>query len=200
MPEPGLRLDPALEEQLVDELAEALEEMVRRSCPSMAPLWHRSTHRARSRLGGALPDLGFEPSRRVLQLGGPAQTKYASLACWRHAVLWRSVLRWIEDADFQAAVEAVYFTPYPADEPPFAWSRGASRAPDVSRFPSASTLKEWAKEGSWLAVSRLRHETDELRHQDGSLFAEIVAELLSPAVRRTVRDVLKLEEHWTEAE
>jgi hypothetical protein len=191
----GVHLSEHQESQLIDELAQALEEMVDKSCPSMASLWQQGTWRARTRLGSTLPVLDFVPTRAIMQLGKSAQTKYVSLACWRHAVLWRSVLERV-DEDYRRAVETMYFTPFPPDAPPYAWSRKAAAAPGIGDFESPTDLKNWAKEGCWASIEALRAECRRLIEDDGSLLAEMVKELLAPAIRKSVKDVLKLEDQW----
>src|SRR5688500_8585171 len=86
--------------ELVEQLAQALEELVDQSCEEMGPLWLAASRSARSMLGEhALPDMGFEPSEAFLRLSKGAHSRYRSLAAWRHAVLWRGTLCHVEDED-----------------------------------------------------------------------------------------------------
>lgn len=179
-------------EDLLDELADALQAMVESSCGEMAPLWLAGTRLARRDLPGAIGDMGFRPSERYLRLGRGTQNRYRQLACWRHALLWRHLLDQV-DPDYVPAVQALYFTPFPAGEPPYAWSQRVSSAPDAGEFPSPSTLKDWAKEGCWQSVDRLRHHIRDLPER--SLLDEVVRALLKTGCRDTLRDVLKLDEH-----
>ncbi|MFT5685540.1 MAG: hypothetical protein ACI8RZ_006494, partial [Myxococcota bacterium] len=146
---------------LTDELAEALETMIDTSCADMGPLWLEATRRARNGLGSArVPNLGFAPSAKYLALGKSSRSKYRGLAAWRHAVLWQGVLGEIEDEDFREALRTVYFTPFPTNKPPYAWSSKASAAPGVGQFESPTTLKHQAKEGCFQTVQVLR----DIRH------------------------------------
>ncbi|MCB9742317.1 MAG: hypothetical protein H6741_25750 [Alphaproteobacteria bacterium] len=187
-------LTPEQEEALIEALAQALEDMVDRSCPDMAPLWLAASRSARELLNAPIPELGFTPSPALAAMKAPSHSKYRALATFRHALLWRAALERVEDDDFRRAVEAIYLTPYPDNTPPYAWSRSAARAPGIAAFPSASMLKEWAKEGCWQATLALRAEESAL-YADGSFHAELQAMLLGPAVGGSARDVLKLEDH-----
>lgn len=193
------QLSEAERDSLVDELATALDEMVRKSCAEMAPLWIRATRQARTGLGDAqVTELGFAPSQRYLALSKGARSRYAQLAAWRHAVLWQAILRDLDDPDHAEAVQTVYFTPYPHDAPPYAWSQRVSDAPGIERFPSPSTLKNWSKEGCWRSVALLRALRRRLL-DDGSWGAELRADLLKAGCRDSLRDVLKLDdfdENW----
>jgi hypothetical protein len=181
-------------EALCDELALALDELRSTTCFDMVPLWLDATREPRKLLAPqAIPELGFTPSPRYLRLSKGARSKYRGLAAWRHAVIWRRVRPRIEDPDHRDALEAVYFTPYASNEPPYAWSSSAAKAPAVGRFGSATTLKHWAKDGCWHSVALLRRERRQLevgRWADG-----VRAHLLKPATRDTLRDELKLEDH-----
>ena len=151
MPAPALTDEQAA--TLIDELAEALEEMITSTCLDMAPLWLDATREQRAYLDGhAVRELDFAPSERYRQLSKGARCKYRQLAAWRHAVIWLSVADEI-DPTFRDAMLAMYFTPFPDNEPPYAWSSRASGAPGVERFGNASTLKDLG-EGGLLGVRR----------------------------------------------
>lgn len=184
------RLTDADRDALVEELAVALEELLDHTCAEMAPLWLDATRSARAPLGAAAElELGFEPSAAFLALGKAGRSKYRALAAWRHAVLWKDLLPGL--GDWRAATETVYFTPYPANRPPYAWTRGAAEAPGAERFPSPTTLKHHAKEGARELVQGL---LDLLASPGVDERAEIEADLLRVATRETLTDVLKLEE------
>lgn len=140
----------------------------------------------------AVPSLGFEPSPALLRLGKSSHSKYRGLAAWRHAALWQRALGAVEDAEFLAALRCVYFTPC-ADAPPFSWSRAAGRAPGVDRFSGPAELKRWAAEGAYCVLKALRELGSGLR-RGRTWDEEVRAMLLRPAIRRTLEDVLKLEE------
>lgn len=188
-------LTPEQHDELVDALAEALEEMIDQSCPDMGPLWVEATRAERAYLGeSALSELGFRPSPRYMSLSKGARSRYRGLAAWRHAVVWRRIQPRIEDPDFRAALRAVYFTPFPDNAPPYAWSSRASDAPDVESFESPTTLKHHAKEGCWHTLRLLSAERDTLKAR-GDWLSELCALLLRPAVRDSNRELLKLEDH-----
>ncbi len=185
-------------EALLDELAEALEELMDRSCLDMGPIWLEATREQRAYLGEhSQPELGFEPSKRYLSLGKSSRSKYRGLAAWRHAVLWRGAAEAVEDPDFRAAMECVYFTPYPKNAPPYAWSQRASAAPGVERFEDANTLKKYAKEGCFQSLQALLAEQRALE-AESSWYHELLVLLLRPATRPTLWEVLKLDEHSPE--
>ncbi len=192
------RLSPEQAERIVEELAGALEEMVDRSCFEMAALWQAETRRARRELGEhAIREADFEPSPRYLRLSPGQRSKYRGLASWRHACLWRDIVPRIDD-DFGRAVDAVYFTPYPRNEPPYAWSSRASACPRLADFPNATTLKNWGKEGAWASGDLLAAECAKLLVGDRA--DEIRAAILRCASRRSVHEVLKLDDFplWTD--
>lgn len=188
-------LTPEQHTALVDDLAAALELMIDQSCPDMGPLWVEATRAERAYLGdAAVSELGFTPSPRYRSLSKGSRSRYRGLAAWRHAILWRKIELRIQDSDFRAALRAVYFTPYPDNTPPYAWSSKATGAPDVRRFESPTTLKEQAKEGCWHALRLLSAERAELGAR-GDWLSELCALLLRPAVRDSNRELLKLEDH-----
>lgn len=181
------------EERLVDELAAALQGVVETSCGEMAPLWLAGTRLARRDLSSTVPDLGFPLSDACARLSRGTQNRYRALACWRHALLWRGVLEQV-DPDFARAVTALYFTPYPDGRPPYAWSRRVSSAPRADCFKTADTLKHWAKQGCWDSVERLRSHCRDLPEQ--TVCDEVVLRIVKTGCRDTLRDVLKLDDHY----
>lgn len=189
---PGLSDDQR--QQLIAELADALEELKDSTCAEMVPLWLAATRKERRHLGDPSKDsMGFQPSQRYLSLSKGSRSKYRTLAAWRHVMLWSGALRQISQHVFRRAVEAIYFTPYPNNQPPYAWSRRSVDAPGVRDFDSPTTMKNFAKEGCFESVEALRKRRQTLL-KDGSWEAELRAMFLRCGVRETVRDVLKLEE------
>jgi hypothetical protein len=195
----ALELTAEQRARLIDELAAALEDMMDCTCPDMGPLWLDATRSERVWVGGAI-DLPFRPSPRYLALSKGSRSKYRGLAAWRHAVTWQDALVPV-DPDFRAAAEAVYFSPYPSNEPPYSWSQSAEGAPGMEKFPSASELKRWAKEGAWHAVVVLRKKAAAL-HEAGSWHEEVREKLVRTGCRESLTDVLKLEElpRWEDEE
>lgn len=187
------KLSEAEQEQLLEELAQALEDLRDRCCAEMVPLWLSSSLAARKHIGeGTFSQLDFEPSKEFFGLSKGAKSRYRALAAWRHAVLWQRTLEALEDPDFRAATEAMYFEPYPANAPPYAWSQSAAKAPRVGRFDSPTTLKHWAKEGCQATLAELSRQIKVL--QVGNWPSELRSLLLKPSVRSSVREVLKLED------
>jgi len=192
-------LSESQREAIIDRLAGALDALRVRTCQEMVSLWVEATRRERELLGEVFDDLGFLVSKRYRALSAGARSRYRYLATWRHAVLCEDAIERVADPDYAAAVRVVYFTPYAANKPPYAWSSRASEAPGADRFPSATTLKHYAKEGAWEAGAVLREIVRELS-RDPSFYAEVRAAFVRSGCRDTVREVLKLEDHprWEE--
>lgn len=170
----------------------ALETMVDCSCATMAPLWLEATRRAREGhlLTSGAEELPFEPSPALLNLGRSSLSKYRALAAWRHVALWQQRTE-VGDPDFAFAMRGVYFTPCP-DCTPFSWSRSAEDAPDVGAFDGPAEMKRWAAEGAAAVLASLEELLAKLR-AGTSYEEEVLADLVKPATRRSLRDVLKLE-------
>lgn len=187
------KLSEAEKEQLLEELAQALEDLRDRCCAEMVPLWLSSSRAAREQIGeSTFSDLDFDPSKHFLALSKGARSRYRGLAAWRHAVLWQGTLATVEDRDYREATDAMYFVPFPADTPPYAWSQNATAAPHIDRFPTPTTFKNWAKEGCNATLAALTRKIQVL--QRGDWPSELRSILLKPSVRPSVREVLKLEE------
>lgn len=189
--EMSLELTEQERDHLTEEIASALEQMMDLTCAEMGPLWLEATRQQRVHLG-TVNELPFRPSPKYLALNKSSRSKYRGLAAWRHAVMWQDVLVEVADGDYRAATEAMYFTPYPANEPPYAWSRSGERAPGVASFGTATTLKDYAKEGAWHTVAALRRRARELE-ANGSWHFEVRAGLVRVGCRDSLVDVLKLE-------
>jgi len=179
------------EEALVDELGDALDALMADTCREMGPLWVRVTHRVRVSMGlKGDPNLGFEPSRRLLELSKGMQSKYATFAAWRHAVIWRGVLPRMTNQRQRAAVQTIYFTPYPSNLPPYAWSQSAAEAPGIDAIGGAALAKSRAVDGCAESLELLTAELNE--NNRGTFLQEIKAKFLGIAVRDSVKDVLKI--------
>ena len=185
------RLTESQDAALVSELAAALEEAVDRSCPETAALWLAATIRCRSELMHTELTLGFAPSAKFLALGRSSRTKYRSLAVWRHAVLWKEVLPKLKGDQEKQALEAVYFTPFPQNTPPYAWSSAASNAPGIQAFDGPRQLKRLAKLGAEKSVRSLCAYIEKL--DKTQLLGELTYKLIKPGVSTSACDVLKLE-------
>lgn len=190
-------LTEAEEQLLVDELVDALHDVIDSSgCLDMAPLyWIATLQERREFLRHVDPDDAVPSvSPRLRRLGKSSRTKYACLSVWRHAVLWRRVGERV-DPDFRRAMDALYFTPYKENRPPYAWSRKSSEAPGVETFDGPNELDRLAREGCWLTIIALRREVADWN--DGSIAGVARKAFVRAGVRRrTLRDQLRLEEQW----
>jgi len=192
------------EDDLLNELGPVLEDLQDQTCAEMVPLWLLATLHIRQeefsrndpewedrypKEKRPLSDL-LTPRYRALSKG--VRSRYKYLACWRYAVLWLKLEA--EAPDFDRALRALYFTPYPDNTPPYAWSRSAGRAPNAKAFDSPSTLKNWAKEGAWSTIKQLK---ELCKTNDPSGLTYLRKKFLRQASQRTLRDALKLEDHWS---
>ena len=139
------RLSDKEDAKLVAELAAALEEAVDRSCLETAPLWLEATRRHRAELARTEMSVPWTASAKYLALGRPSRSKYRSLAVWRHAVVWKQVLPTLSPAEQKRALETIYFTKFPSNVPPYAWSKAAASAPGVKDFGGPRPLKALAR-------------------------------------------------------
>ncbi len=121
------------------------------------------------------------------------RSKYAALAAWRHAVLAERILEAVGPAA-AAAVEAMYFTPVEANEPPYSWSKASSRHPMARDWPSANVFDDQARRGCRDSVALLR-ERVERALPGASCAAEARAAILSTGARDgTLAEVLRYAE------
>jgi hypothetical protein len=192
-------LSPDEEDRLAGELAEALERMVDTSgCLDMVPLWLRATQRIRGEFLRRRDEPTPALSPGLRQLGKSSRSKYGALAAWRHAVLWLSVHRDIDQAAAAGMVD-VYFTPYDRNAPPYSWSGASSRAPGIRQYRGPAELDELARQGCWATIVALRERAARAGlHR--SVEAEARQAFIKVAVRTTLRDVLRIEELWKDAD
>ncbi len=187
-------------EELLDELLEALGDMVDMTCPSMRPLWLRASREARQMLVHRPSDLPDYP-RHLLRVGSSTRSKYQTLAGWRHAVVWQDLLERgdiFEDPDESQALKLVYFQPYPENRPPYSYSGRRSDAPGRPPDQSSGNLSAWAALGC-LSVLRALFAAEErylTQRDEGRL------DFVKLGLKRSLRDVLKLEwediPQWTD--
>ncbi|MCK6502768.1 hypothetical protein L6R53_05115 [Myxococcota bacterium] len=189
------RLTDAEEAELVDELARALEAVVDTSgCRDMLSLYLLATQQPRREFladdpwGRSAPPL----SPRLAGMVKGSRSKYGALAAWRHAVLWREVRDRV-DPHFCEAMDVLYFGPYAENAPPYAWTRRSSEAPGADRFSGPNELDRFAREGCWSTVQVLREVA---RSGGGSVRDEARRAFVRAGVKRSLRDVLRLEEQW----
>lgn len=170
---------------LSEALAKTLEELRERTCADMVPLWLAATAKVRASLFPADAPPGWLASENYRCLSKAAQSKYRTLAVWRHAVLWKGL------HEKRPALRAVYFTPYRENRPPYAYTRSArpiaKQAPSDLKFDAAEQCAE--------TLHKLREARDHLGDQSAPLH-----ELLCLATRPTLYDVLKLEKHDPDGE
>lgn len=179
------------ESSLADELAEALEQMVDTTCLDMLPLYVQATKPAAKRHLESTSALGHV-SPRVLKMSRSSRTKYGVLAAFRHAVIWTGVLDDV-DPDFGRAVRDLYFTPYPRNRAPYAWTARSSECPAAGRWQEGPNhLDRMAKEGCWAAICLLRGIVAE----GGDAMQQARADFVACALKKTAKDVLRLEEQW----
>ena len=177
--------------QMIDELATALQKMVNTSCQDMLPLWLAGTRLARKHLTDTVRTLPFTPSEKYLNFSRGRKSQYTAVACWRLAVIWKGILPKV-DRDFAQATKAIYFTPYPKNEPPYAWSSKPSDAPDVTSFASPATLKNQSKEGVWQLIEVLHSVYHDTCSQ--SYKGEIERLFLEQGMRKSLRERFHLKE------
>jgi len=189
-------------ETLLDSLAVALGEMVDMTCPDMRPLWLELSLPVRHRLlegaGERLPEV---PERLKVPISKASRSKYKSLAGWRHTLVWQGWLLAPEPGrktqtgtpDARGAVAAIYFTPYPLNRPPYAFSGQTSAIPGLdSTVSSVGRLRALARRGCWESIKWIRGRYRYL--QSAELDDDL--EFLELGLKRSLRDVLKLEKHW----
>lgn len=186
---PKTRLSDAEEIQLTNELLDALDEVEATSgCLDMIPLWFLATREPRAEFlksDGVIQNVpphikGWRP---------PKRSKYTALAAWRHAVLWQRLLDGLVQK-YRNAVQDLYFTPFPENQPPYSWSRASSRAPGAGRYSSPSVLDDRARRGCAQLLEQL---TARAEPPDGaSLLDEARAAFIARGARKTLRDVLRI--------
>ena len=184
---------------LESEIMDALSDMVASSCPSMRAVWLRHSRNARKLVFGSDgASAGLLDERYPAALLGytkGSRSKYGALAGWRHCVVWRDVatqlLRHVSPEAIDA-LERVYFSSYELDAPPFCYSRNVSDI--VRRGETRSGLKGLAQEGAKASVEALRLEYD----RSGGLGEDDALEFLALGLKKSLVDVLKIEDHVDE--
>lgn len=180
----------------LDAVMDALDAMVARTCPSMRTLWLAATlKRRRHWLGDdvtTLPASVVPPGWR--NLSKSSRSKYGALAVWRHAVVWK-LLHFLErtGAPRYEELQSIWFSPYPDDLPPFAWSQRLTQAPSTGR--ATDLRRRLAADACCQTILELRSLV-ERRDFDarGSMPDMREDDLLVDATRETLLDVLKLQD------
>lgn len=158
---------------LSDQLADALEEMTDMTCSAMRDFWLEATKKLRAEyFSASAPDF---PEH--LKKSPSFQTKYKTLATWRHGVVWQAfhipsppdVDREdiaqnpdINDEDIEhypehcETMRAIYFTRCP-DEPPYSYSSNKSGSPaiDSSTYSENKTIRSCVK-ACWTSLHLLQ--------------------------------------------
>src|SRR5262245_53158708 len=97
------RLGPVMKLELLDQLMDALGDMVEMTCPMMRVFWLDHSRAARQELCEQLEPLPEYPAY-LRALGAKAtRSKYRAFAGWRHVVVWRALL------DGKRAMKTIYF-------------------------------------------------------------------------------------------
>jgi len=146
--------DPAVE-AVLDEMADALDAMRERACPMMAVIWLAYSARMRKRFVHLerLEDETELPARWFKTR--PFRSRYGIFSVWRHGVLWKGAE--VPDLHGQA-LEEMYFTEFPQDVPPYAWSQAT---PDHASLEACGGRRGWknqARDGAKVALEHLRDE------------------------------------------
>lgn len=171
-------------EALIDEVMDALGEMVEMTCPTMRVLWLEHSRAVREELctePEALPDYP------EYLLGAPNKSKrsrYRALSGWRHVVVWLSLV------DRSTPMGRIYFQPFPEDRPPFSYSRRTSSAPGVTPDANVSRLRSQAAQQIKGTLERLRPASTE----PGTLTGRQRRMFMDLGRERGLRDILKLED------
>lgn len=204
-------------EELLDELAEALGEMVGMTCKAMSFLWLEHSRKKRAKLGvdAEFPDVSEVPG--YVDRSSSWQTKYKALAGWRHAVVWQrlhddelpktladwnptddnvetEVLRYPTDS--REAMRRVYFEPFPDNEPPYSWASRSS--PQTKAGESATELRRESMRGCWASLHLLKEIWSQVWHvAEGGDPREVFLQL---GMYGTLSDVLKFDDRRKKAE
>lgn len=184
-------------ENLECEISEALEKMVKHSCPDMLPLWLEGTKKLRKKYFQApAPEFPVHLRNRSPSFC----SKYKCLARWRHGVIWRRD-RLDEDIDSEKvdesaqlskereAMDAIYFTRC-ENRPPYSYSQKKSESP---RLKQSSYSEEEVLERSVLAIlAELKEMDKKLQQMEGGPEAHFLWEAIG---YKTLNDILKLKDY-----
>jgi hypothetical protein len=214
------------DEELRDELVDALQDMVNMTCPDMRPLWLERSRSEREKMDGGLENgengengngLPEDAPDRFADRSPTWKTKYKSLAGWRHAVLWQELedgeppefLRGWEPKDDEVAdeverfpeksgraMELLYFEEYPPNEPPYAWSKKTS--PQTREDEPATQLRQEAMRGCWASLHLLEEIWSRVFH--ASEGGDLREDFLMLGMYGTLSDVLKFDDYRRKAE
>ncbi len=185
------QMTPEEEDALLDDLLDVLDEVVKTSgCRDMVPLWLLATRAVRAQHIRSVDGPALDVPRHIRVWAKSMRSKYAALASWRHAMLAEAILHAL-DGKAAEAVEAMYFTPAEANEPPYSWSRASSRHPEVTRWSSPSMLDRRAKQGCRESVRVLQARVNALQLGASPRIEARAAILETGARDGTLKDVLR---------
>ena len=186
------------EEELLDQLGDALNELRHSTCSDMVPLWLNASRRVRGRLtGGERGNMGFDPSPRYLRLSAGNQSNYRALASWRQVVIWRNLLASMggevaRRKDNEArAVRRMYFAPFPSNIPPYAYSRKAPDEALVDELGGPSQFKECACRGAAALLLQVEEEAENAPYRGPVDTA--VTDLIRLGAKKSLWNTLKAE-------
>jgi hypothetical protein len=206
-------LDAENEEELVDELADALYEMEQKTCKDMRFLWLDLTENLRKDLDcdGSFPDTSETPG--YVNRSASWKSTYKALAGWRHAVVWQEleteglpepVDDWEPDDDdvekeldkypteSREAMRRIYFQEYPYNTSPYSWSKKTSEIVDDTD-KSVDNLRLRAMRGCWSSLQMLERIWSKTSFRKRS-------EFLYRGMRSTLSDLLKFDDRRDDAE
>ena len=185
------------EDELLDQLADALVDLRKTTCADMVPLWLQASRRVRNRMTGTrLHDMGFAVTDRYRRLSAGNQSNYRSLASWRQVVIWRKLLKDEDglsrrEVNEVRAVERTYFTPFPSNTPPYAHSRKAPDDPMVEELGGPAAFKDAARRGAAKLLEAVE-QTHEDAVYDGVIDG-IAQDLIGLGAKKSLWNTLKAE-------
>lgn len=154
------------DEDLLNDLADALEEMTNKTCADMRVLWLEGTKKLRQKY---LPAPNAEVPDHLKKRSPSFRSKYQALARWRHGVVWQKLLEspdklpqdvkdaeeYAEFLENQDLLQAIYFEPC-ANEPPYSYSQKKSASPRFKEVPFAeSRVLSGSIRGAWASLKIL---------------------------------------------
>lgn len=214
----GVELDEEEEQALLDELGDALRQMEGKTCMQMVPIWLEHTSEIRAELEGTfdLPDTS--DCTGYVQDSPDWDPKYNAMAGWRHAVVWQKldtkglpapleewepheegVAEEIEkySRETREAMQRIYFTEYPENESPYAWSRKTS--PVTPSELTVTQLRRKAMRGCWASLHLLKQIYSRIWWETEG-YDDPRVQFLKKGMYGTLDDLLKFSDYREKAE
>lgn len=183
-----------MKDEWLDGVLDALDTMVQRTCPSMRSIWFAATERQRRHwLGNHVNRLPADVRAPTTwnNMAKSSRTKYGQLAVWRQSVVWRLADVLDDTEPKYQEMTAIWFSAYPKDTPPFAWSAKPTEAPKTNR--SVVERRVLAAQGCLCSLNSLKALVNS-RPADNAAVNIRESDLLESATRPSLRDVLKLDD------